>query len=154
MRRIGGRVKPWGLVVCGLLNREWPYALGRQGRVIREIYIDAGDVGAIRQLVFNSADWPEFPFSTTVAQIDACDILNVATARRHEIGRYRIGMRSGCFLFDRETILRIAADTTTSTELGARDSAVTILALSALAPSQGLTRLSDAKSRLYRGVRS
>lgn len=120
MRGIGGRVKPWGLVVRGLLNREWPYAIGRQGRVIREIYIDARDVGAMRQLMFNPADWPEFPYSTTIAQIDACDILNVATARRHEIGSYRIGKRSGRFLFDRETILSIAADTITSTELGAR----------------------------------
>lgn len=120
MRGIGGREKPWGPVLSALLNRRWPYFLGRRGCVVREIYVDASDVDDIRALTFNRTDWPEFPFSPTIHQTDACDILNVPNRSRHVIKSHAVGDSDGKWVFIREAVANIAAKTVTSAELQAR----------------------------------
>lgn len=119
MRGIGGRVKPWGPVLRGLLALKWPYALGRQGCIVREIYVDRTDVDAIRRTRFDAADWEGFPFSHMIHQLDVCDILNVPNRNRHLIERFKIGERRGAWLFNRDAMLELAAEIVTSAELQA-----------------------------------
>lgn len=119
MRGIGGRVKPWGPVLRGLLARKWPYVLGRQGCVVREICVDRTDVDAIRGMAFDAVDWEDFPFSHMINQLDACDILNVPNRSRHLIERFKIGERRGAWLFNRDAMLALAAEIITSAELQA-----------------------------------
>lgn len=120
MRGIGGREKPWGPVLDGLIKGRWPYALGRKGCVVREIYVETSDVDEIRRMTFDPGDWSEFPFSTEIHQIDACDILNVPNRSRHSIKVYAAGNSCGRWVFSRKGVIGIAADVVTSAELQAR----------------------------------
>jgi hypothetical protein len=120
MRGIGGREKPWGPILRQLQAGEYPYALGRQGCIVREIFVDGSDVSAIRNSVFQAADWPEFPFSHIIHQIDACDILNVSVRNRHVIEKHKIGNHRRGLLFNRAAVAELAAKIVTSAELRAR----------------------------------
>jgi len=120
MRGIGGREKPWGRVLQGLRSGQWRHASGQAVRAVSDIYVSRGDIVAIRALTFDQSRYASYPFSCTLQQDDACDILNVPLRSRYCIEPYRIGVRHGAWLFDRAGVADLAAKIVTSSELGAR----------------------------------
>lgn len=120
MRGIGGREKPWAAVLRGLVEGRWRFALGGNGRVIREICVARGDMDAIRLIRFDRSDWHMFPFANTINQGDACDILNVPLRSRSIIERYKAGERRRAWLFNRGDVIELSGRVVTSSELCAR----------------------------------
>ena len=132
MRGVGGREKAWGPVLRGLRHGDWKYALVQDGCCVRSIIVDRKHVEAIRFIGFSASDWPSFPFTNTLTQSDACDILNVPLRARAIIERYKVGEKGGAWLFDRSSISRIAREAITSSELCAHRMLVPKTAIAAV----------------------
>jgi hypothetical protein len=75
---VGGCEKSWTLVLRRLIDGEWPYELSRQGRAVREIFVECKEVKAIRALKFEPSGRMEFPYCDMINQADTCDIFNMS----------------------------------------------------------------------------
>lgn len=78
VRLIGGRCKPWGPLLAAMIGGEIPYwFVDRPGKFLNKVLVRLTDIGPFADTPFNEAVWPNFPFDTTVTQIDAAELLNI-----------------------------------------------------------------------------
>lgn len=153
MRGVGGREKAWGPVLRRLIEGDWNYALLQGCDSVGAITVDERDVESIRSVRFSMCNW-SFPFSSTLSQSDACDILNVPLRDRGKIERWKVGAHRGAWLFRRSAISKMARDVVTSSELCARHllqpkTAAAVVRRAQLSPSEFgyVRRGADARFR-------
>jgi hypothetical protein len=77
LRRIGGRLKPWGLLLNMLRRGDLPFWNSGTGVFARAAMISAADAKQLDELAFDEDNFPNFRFATQISQIDANDILNL-----------------------------------------------------------------------------
>lgn len=78
MKRIGGRLKPWGPVLIAIANGEIRGSLHPDDAVhSSNILIHPDDARRIDAYSFDRRAFPDFPFSKTMTKSDAGDALNI-----------------------------------------------------------------------------
>lgn len=111
MRRIGGRVKPWGAVLGAMRRGELPYWLPDIGRFVRRAHVKVEDIEQFLDHAFSEAEWPDFPFSSQITQIDSMDVLNLdppGIRRLVEIGDLEFRPSGVALVTERQRVLELA----------------------------------------------
>ena len=91
--RINDRPKPWGPIIEALLHGEIPYEIdGGSIRSMGEILIGMEHAAKIQRLTFERVGSPHAVFSSTMAQGDVCECLNL---RKSDGGHLQFMPHSG-----------------------------------------------------------
>ena len=115
-RAMGGGLKPWGIIVGMLLDGSMRFFMSAP-RMSR-IWIDAGDVEKVRALGPSTTGSALMP--ARCSQRDALEILNLPLRKAAQLAR--LARPNDRWQMEWETVLRIARERITLTEMCARTS--------------------------------
>lgn len=119
VKRIGGRLKPWGSILGALVDRNLDFWLTGNAPTIRSIFVLPTDLAAFERSIDEPADFG-IESSATISQADAAEVLNIKSGLLSEVSvdlgiQFRATGRA--LITSRDTVLRAAAEVAWNAEI-------------------------------------
>ena len=121
MKLVGGREKPWGPLVVGMVSGSIAYGIMEgSGRLMTRIVVRKGELDEITNLRFETSEFPGFSFESRINRRDSEEALNINPRSFSQALKDGAITRSEDGLYDRKTILALSLDHISLTEVLAR----------------------------------
>lgn len=109
MKVIGGREKPWGVVISKILNGDIPVQIDAgEHQLTKRIHVRKSDLGQISILHFDETQFPDFEFATCMSGRDMETLLNIVPKHTVEALKNQIIVRAPKGGFEKAEVLEIA----------------------------------------------
>lgn len=123
MKRIGGRLKPWGLVLRALREGSMRYWAGPGKRFARSAKVILKDIERFAEVEVDPVRPSSLPITREMTQIDVADVLNLDSLQlRRVVAAGDLSFRPDgvALVASRATVLSLAQETIASAEIALR----------------------------------
>jgi hypothetical protein len=123
MKRIGGRLKPWGAILAAMRSGAMPYWLTNGRHFTGAAFVLLEDVEQFLGVDVPATNLGRLPIAEEMSQIDANDVLNLDALqiqRVVEAGELSFRPSGVSLISARDEVLRLAAQTISGSEIALR----------------------------------